>query len=326
MNPKRYPMPWVILLSFGILTLIPILYAQPARSVTAAANELAENRSAPGIVRLQDAPGLEVAPESIQATTMVGEAITRTLIMTNTGTTGINFKLSASHNPGLRIVSGNNWRVTDEYTVGWEALNFNDSAWECSIAPAPVNCEYEHCWSDPDVYTMWSEEQSIGIYLRKTFFIQDVSSVLHATILTRSDDDHDLYINGTLVASDWDGLAGPILVTDISMVLHTGVNVIAVMANDTFGGCRHMCVDAVIELRPTTPDWLMLEPNAGALPANASVSVQIVLDSSGLRPGVYPATLDVLGDDPRLPRILVPVTLTVTAQIQNRYLPMAIKE
>jgi hypothetical protein len=316
----------ITLLALCFLALVPMLCSLAVRSIPAVANEGVKDESATAFARLPGASGLQVAPESLQISQMVGDVITRAMMLTNTGTTSIDYELTTAQFTTLRIVSGSNWRVSDVYTPGWEARNFNDSAWGCTVAPAPVNCDYEHCWDDPDVFTMWSEEQYTSIYLRKLFYIPDVSSVLSATITTRCDDDHDLYINGILVASDWDGLAGPILVTDITEDLHTGLNVIAVLASDTHGGCRHMCVDAVIHFAATTPDWLTLAPEAGTLPGNTSTSISITLDATHLRPGVYPAALNVLSNDLLNPMIAVPVTLMVTAPIQNRYLPMSFKE
>jgi len=42
--------------------------------------------------------------------------------------------------------------------------------------------------------------------------------------------------------------------TDIANYLQTGLNVIAIKANDTAGGCRHICLDANIQLEYKPPD------------------------------------------------------------------------
>jgi hypothetical protein len=60
------------------------------------------------------------------------------------------------------------------------------------------------------------------------------------------DDDFDLYVNGMLVRSDWNGEAS-YFVDDISTLVQTGFNVIAIKVSDTFGGCQHLGFDVIIE-------------------------------------------------------------------------------
>jgi hypothetical protein len=266
--------------------------------------------------------GWQVVPGSLSVGLMRGEVVTRTLTITNTGLTSADYVISGFQDPVLRIVSDSNWRVSSEYAPGWELIHFDDTAWDCALAPAPVNCGWENCWDDPNVFTMWSVDQYETIYLRKPFVIADAAAVHSAAITTRCDDDHDLYINGTLVASDWDGYAGPIVDTDITKNLVTGDNLIAIKASDTHGGCRHMCVDAYIHFEASTPDWLVSEPRSGAIPAQVSVTVQVAFDAAHLNRGVYPATLEVASGDAGYPTVEVPVMMTVNARYQARHLPV----
>ncbi|MBM3130788.1 MAG: hypothetical protein FJ009_19450 [Chloroflexi bacterium] len=171
----------------------------------------------------------------------------------------------------LHIVSDSSWLVSGILVSGWETVEFDDSGWEFTVIPAPVNCGFPTCSfiGKPDISTMWSAIQYQTIYLRKQFFIESSSAVLSATIETRCDDDHDVYINGTLVASDWDGVAGPLLKTDIRTNLQNGKNVIAIKAGDT-GGCRHLCVDANIILQTYSVTsridwWCKSEINGGRI-------------------------------------------------------------
>jgi hypothetical protein len=152
----------------------------------------------------------------------------------------------------LRIVSDDSWRVSETLESGWETIAFDDTSWEFTVAPVPENCGWIYFWDDP-VFTMWSEAQSLyqTVYLRRSFDLTTDATVLAATIKTFSDDDHDLYINGTLVASEWNGFAGPDLETDITDYLQSGTNVIAIKARDSAGGCRLMCVAATIQFDPT---------------------------------------------------------------------------
>jgi hypothetical protein len=214
----------------------------------------------------------------------------------------------------LRIVSDDEWRVSPNFEPRWELVEFDDSDWEYTVAPAG-NCAADYCWDDPDhddVLTMWSFDQHQTIYLRRSFVL-DVSTVFSATVWSGCDDDHDLYINGVLVASDWNGFAGPTLVTDIKPYLNPGVNTIAVKASDTYGGCRYMCVDAIIVTPPRL--WLTVDPEFGTVPTESSIPIQVTFDATDLEPDIYTTTLYVLSNDPLNPIITVPVTMTVTTLV-----------
>jgi hypothetical protein len=269
---------------------------------------------------------LQVWPDFLQVTQPPGAITTQRLMLISGRITTIHYRLSIPPTLYSRIVSDGSWRASSDAIPGWETVGFDDSAWEYAIAPAPVNCGWDHCWDDPAVYTMWSEFQYQTIYLRKSFEIQDICLLAYATLLTRCDDDQDFYINGVLVASDWDGYAGPILDLDITAYLHTGVNVFAVKASDTFGGCRHECVDAHIYLGTPLPDWLTIDPLTGTLLANTFTSASIGFDATGLLPGVYTTTLDVESNDPYKSLIEIPVTMTVAIHLRNLYLPIAFRE
>ncbi len=63
-------------------------------------------------------------------------------------------------------------------------------------------------------------------------------------ILTFADDDYDLYVNGTLVRSNWDGWASEIPnQDDISSLVQSGDNVVAIKARDTAGTCQSIAFD-----------------------------------------------------------------------------------
>ncbi|MCC7353737.1 MAG: hypothetical protein IT330_08270 [Anaerolineae bacterium] len=122
------------------------------------------------------------------------------------------------------------------------------------------------------------------LYIRKTFNIANVATVISATIRTRSDDDHDLYVNGTLVAADWDGGAGPILTRDLRPYLVNGMNAIAVKASDTYGNCQSMCVDAAIvggEPLPTPTAVLPITPISVSVAAGNQVNPAVAFNTQG---------------------------------------------
>jgi uncharacterized repeat protein (TIGR01451 family) len=57
--------------------------------------------------------------------------------------------------------------------------------------------------------------------------------------------------------------------------------------------------------------WLSEDPTSGTVPAGESVVVDVTYDTTGLAPGEYLASLDVLSNDPDTPVVEVPVMLTV---------------
>jgi hypothetical protein len=63
-----------------------------------------------------------------------------------------------------------------------------------------------------------------------------------------------------------------------------------------------------------TPDvlWLSATPISGTVAPGGSMSINVSVDSTGLAPGLYRARLVLDTNDPRNPRIQVPITLVVT--------------
>ncbi|MFQ5636743.1 MAG: S8 family serine peptidase [bacterium] len=58
--------------------------------------------------------------------------------------------------------------------------------------------------------------------------------------------------------------------------------------------------------------WLSENPTNGIIPAGSSQNVDVMVDATGLTPGVYNCNLQVNSDDPDEPVVTVPVQLTVT--------------
>jgi hypothetical protein len=74
-------------------------------------------------------------------------------------------------------------------------------------------------------------------------------------------------------------------------------------------GCSALAY-TVTEAAPV--DWLSLAPASGIVAPASAISVTVSLDAATLAAGVYTASLDVQSNDPALPLVTVPVTLTVT--------------
>ncbi len=146
----------------------------------------------------------------------------------------------------VHIISDVTVKYSETLVPGWETVAFDDSTWLNVVAPSGGLCDPSVPSRIPDseALPVWSQtpQQFQTIYARKTFIAALPTS---ATIQTFVDDDFDLYVNGVLVRSDWDGVAS-YFVDDISALVQNGVNVIAIKASDTFGGCQNLAFDVTI--------------------------------------------------------------------------------
>lgn len=140
-------------------------------------------------------------------------------------------------------------------TVGlaWEATN---AGWNTSLVYDDSNAAG---WNTPVARdesgygatlnnNIWADAEGIGqtpAYFRKQFFLSVlptaawIGSDLLNDFSNVVDDDVQIYINGSLVFDDTDGMATFFPVTDILSYLHEGANLIAVKAHDSVGGNEH---------------------------------------------------------------------------------------
>ena len=58
-------------------------------------------------------------------------------------------------------------------------------------------------------------------------------------------------------------------------------------------------------------EWLLVDPDSGAIPDNSSLDTEVTMDATGLQPGLYETALYVSSNDPLTPFVSIPVTLTV---------------
>jgi subtilisin family serine protease len=69
---------------------------------------------------------------------------------------------------------------------------------------------------------------------------------------------------------------------------------------------------------PADVPWLSVSDASGTTPAGGSSETTVLVDSTGLAPGVHEAHLCLTGNDPDSPLVGVPVTVTVTDQTCDR--------
>lgn len=109
------------------------------------------------------------------------------------------------------------WRAISQdaqgYKGDWRALDFDDSAWPSALSPAPDLGSLS--LGQSEMVTMWCAASRGGgniALFRRVIEVSDRSKLRHASLLTISDDDHKVWINGTLAVSDVDSAAGPLVV------------------------------------------------------------------------------------------------------------------
>jgi hypothetical protein len=57
--------------------------------------------------------------------------------------------------------------------------------------------------------------------------------------------------------------------------------------------------------------WLSIKPITGTVPPHGSIPIQVTFDASGMQPGMYGTEIAVRSNDPVMPSVSVPVTMTV---------------
>jgi uncharacterized membrane protein len=62
------------------------------------------------------------------------------------------------------------------------------------------------------------------------------------------------------------------------------------------------------------PFWLTIDPLTGTLPVSSSAPVQVTFNATDMQPGEYTTEIVVQSNDPVVPLVSVPVTLTVVAE------------
>ena len=102
----------------------------------------------------------------------------------------------------------------------------------------------------------------------------------------------------------------PLSYTGAGVELDEGGNLWIVSQNPWGGPSTARLVETPVPTYSDVP-WLSAAPASGTLPAGQEQRVDVTIDTTGLAPGVYGATILVNSDSPRRPVIGVPVKLVV---------------
>ncbi len=189
----------------------------------------------------------------------------------------------------IHIVSDATAKYAEDIIPSWESLTFEDTAWSNVVAPSRGTCSPVSSPPFPNTsaVVVWGKnaQQFQTIYVRKTFTVQ---KPVVSTLRMVADDDFDLYINGTLVKSESDGVVTHYS-TDISTHMVSGLNVIAIKVKDSYGACQGLAFDLTIE-QETSPeedsdkDGLPNEWETNGIDVNRDGKTDLDLYDLGARP------------------------------------------
>lgn len=125
--------------------------------------------------------------------------------------------------------NGADWKYTEvQPKADWFKVDFADNAW----IPGKAG------FGSDDIRIARTRWNSNDIWMRRAFDVKELSDKKLA-VLVRYDEDAEVYVNGTLVASTtgFTGKYEPVLTgKKIKDVLHAGTNIIAVHCHQTGGG------------------------------------------------------------------------------------------
>ena len=146
----------------------------------------------------------------------------------------------------LIINTDTSWLATNILPAStWKSdLLFNTTGWINAFVVNDVVSPPDPCFMGASC--IWYDQQTSAtqfVWLRKTFTISDPFSA--ASLVGGVDDDIDIYVNGTLVYADHNGLAEGALSNplDLTSFLVLGNNLVAVAASDNFAnGHNHLFV------------------------------------------------------------------------------------
>jgi hypothetical protein len=158
----------------------------------------------------------------------------------------------------IKILSDETWKSWDQYVEGWQDPGFADWEWRNAYAPYPngtptsnwiCGTEAVYIWDYPYGGVPNGREGPTDAWFRNTFYLSaDPWEIETAVIDVGADDDCEVYVNGTKILEDWDGvLWGAPYRKDIKPYLVKGQNVLAIHARDTYGIYEWLLVDGTVE-------------------------------------------------------------------------------
>ncbi len=157
--------------------------------------------------------------------------------------------------------------------VGESTLSF----WYLSYRPDPDDADLDYAYVSVDGTQVWTLD------------------------LIQANDTYPNFVNVTLDLSPWAG--------QVVMLEFGGVSVGSSTGNIRFDYIEWL--QTPVCGSPIDIPWVSIDPISGALAGGEAQNVSVVFDSTGLTPGVYNGTLCVASNDPVVPLVEVPLSMTV---------------
>lgn len=145
----------------------------------------------------------------------------------------------------LTIISDGTWKSFDSLVPGWTELAFDDSGWRNAYENYHPSDNPQLIWDWPYSGQPTGLNGPVHAWFRKTFTLNGNIVSGSATLIV--DDDFDFYVNGNLVAANWDRTASGVWVYDITTYLQEGENIIAIHAADSYGAHEYVNFETIIE-------------------------------------------------------------------------------
>lgn len=129
------------------------------------------------------------------------------------------------------VGSNATWKITGSTpSAGWnDDAGFDDSSWRPATSLLPrdptISAEADSVWDGPTITS-----GSRKVWLRKTFTLS--SAVESAVLVAACNDDMEVWLNGTRVISDTDGVFTSRVVNDVRSQLVPGQNLLAASCVD----------------------------------------------------------------------------------------------
>ncbi len=208
---------------------------------------------------------------------------------------------------GLLFNNGSSWKYfigTQEAstpdTSAWRAIDFNDDNWSSGAAPVG--------YGEPDIQTVLPSSAAgnyLSAFFRKTFVVADPADVSSLELVIRFDDGIVVWINGVEIGRDnvpagnlaFNATASTArepevrtitVIDNLSTLLRTGVNVIAVQVFNGNSTSSDLLLDAALtstEPDPIPPTVLSFNPTFGVVNDLSQVTVTFSENVAGVDAG-----------------------------------------
>lgn len=143
---------------------------------------------------------------------------------------------SSNVNAEVLLHTDTSWEVTTATAgAGWNSdAAFDASAWQSATTLYNVSTYLGSAYSAHGIWSAGGQFSTTetAIWARRVWQLDALP--LSAALTGGFDDDGSLWINGTLVISNYDGFAGPIGAPDLLPYLKVGDNVIAFAVTDNY--------------------------------------------------------------------------------------------